>query len=326
MVPPLVSVIIPAFNAMKYLPKTLESVQRQTFVDFEILIIDDGSSDHIFEWFSHLDDTRIELISQKHQGVSVARNTGIKKSKGEYIAFLDADDLWESSKLKKQVDYLNKHPEVGLVYTWTSYIDEYDNPTGTVIASHVQGDVWERLVITDGMISNGSVPMVRRCCLEKVGLFDSSLEFYEDRDMWIRIAAQYSFGVVKEVLNFYRRHGNNISKNREKMLKGWRKTIEKSFKSAPFEVLHLRSKSYGCMAIYQSWLSLEQANLKEAMIFRKQALLHYPQLYYSKNFIQLNTAIILTYLFGTRGYDGMQFLKKFVRRLLHLEPKNINSP
>ena len=98
-----VSVIIPAYNAMNYLPQTLKSVLQQTFTDFEILIINDGSSDDIVEWSSQISDSRVKLISQINQGVSAARNTGIRNAQGEYIAFIDADDLWEPTKLEKQV-------------------------------------------------------------------------------------------------------------------------------------------------------------------------------------------------------------------------------
>ena len=100
---PKVSVIIPTYNAMTYLPETVESVLRQTYSNFELLIIDDGSSDQTVQWVSQLVDSRVRLISQENQGASVARNTGIAHAQGEYVAFLDADDLWEPTKLEQQV-------------------------------------------------------------------------------------------------------------------------------------------------------------------------------------------------------------------------------
>jgi glycosyltransferase involved in cell wall biosynthesis len=140
-----VSVIIPAYNAMNYLPETLKSVLRQTFTDFEILIIDDGSSDNLVQWVSQLVDPRIKLISQNNQGVSVARNTGITHAQGEFIAFLDADDLWEATKLEKQLHTLEDNPAVGLVYTWTAFIDQSGKFTGILLASHAEGNVWEQI-------------------------------------------------------------------------------------------------------------------------------------------------------------------------------------
>ena len=126
---PKASVIIPAYNAMAYLPETLDSVIAQTFTDFEVLIINDGSSDNIVEWASQIQDSRVRLISQANQGLPGARNTGIWHSKGEYLAFLDADDIWESSKLAKQVECLDKNLDVGMVSSLVSAID----PNGNLI-------------------------------------------------------------------------------------------------------------------------------------------------------------------------------------------------
>ncbi|MBD3561856.1 glycosyltransferase family 2 protein, partial [Planktothrix sp. FACHB-1355] len=112
---PKVSVVIPAYNAMRYLPATLDSVFNQTYTDLEILIIDDGSKDETVEWVAQITDPRVQLISQQNKGVSEARNAGIANARGEYIALLDADDLWEPTKLEKQVRCLEDNPAVGLV-------------------------------------------------------------------------------------------------------------------------------------------------------------------------------------------------------------------
>ncbi len=109
---------------MSYLPETIANVLEQTYTDFEVLVVNDGSTDNIRSGYQVVDDSRVKLISQTNLGLAGARNTGIKESQGEYLAFLDADDLWESTKLAKQVQVLDSHPEVGLVYTWVAYIDE----------------------------------------------------------------------------------------------------------------------------------------------------------------------------------------------------------
>lgn len=132
---PKVSVIIPAYNSITYLPATLDSVLRQTFADFEVFIVDDGSSDNTAAWGSQIQDRRVQLMTQANQGTCAARNTGIALAQGEYIAFLDADDLWHPTKLAKQVRYLDEHPEVGLVYTWTALIDPEGRPTGRIFAN-----------------------------------------------------------------------------------------------------------------------------------------------------------------------------------------------
>lgn len=310
---PKVSVVIPAYNAMAYLPETVESVLRQTFTDYEVLIVDDGSSDQILSWVSQVTDPRVKLISQQNQGVSVARNTGIAQAQGEYVAFLDADDLWEPTKLEKQVRCLEDNPAVGLVYTWTALIDQWGKPTSRVWISHIEGNVWEQIVVED-MISNGSSPMVRRSCFETAGVFDPNLISSEDRDMWTRIAARYPFAVVKEILTFYRRHPGNTTNKRQKMIQDLRQVIEKTFQSAPLELLYLRNRSYGVMNLCQAWNSIDERNYKEALHFQRQAILHHPQVRFSDNYLRLSLAIAMMRWFGPNGYDGVRTLTRVLRQ------------
>ena len=313
---PKVSIVIPAYNVMTYLPETLESVLRQTFTDFEVLIIDDGSSDNVVQWASGLVDPRVKLISQKNQGVSVARNTGIANAQGEYVAFLDADDLWQPTKLEKQACCFEDNPAVGLVYTWTAFIDQLGKPTGTLIAFDIEGNVWEQIVVKD-MISNGSSPMVRRSCFETVGVFDPNFRYAPDRDMWTRIAARYPFGVVKEPLTLYRRYASSFSKNHKKMIQELREVIEKSFQSAPLESLYLRNRTYGWMNIFAAWGYLEdEMNYKEAMHYRRQAILHYPQIRYTHLYIRLSLAIAIIRWFQPQGYTQVRKMSRNLRRLM----------
>ncbi|MER3491208.1 MAG: glycosyl transferase family A [Mastigocladus sp. ERB_26_2] len=311
-----VSVVIPAYNAMTYLPETLESVLRQTFADFEVLIINDGSSDKIVEWAAGIVDPRVKLISQPNQGVSVARNTGIAQAQGEYIAFLDADDLWEPTKLEKQVRCLENNPAAGLVYTWTALIDQSGNPMGTLWVSDIEGNVWEQIVVKD-MISNGSSPMVRRSCFKTVGVFDPQIRGVEDREMWIRIAACHPFAVVKEPLTLYRRHPGNMTSNRQMIITELRKVFEKAFESAPLELLYLRNQSYGWMNLFAAWGCIEdEKNYKKAMHYRQQAVLHYPQLHNTSTYISLSLRIATMRWFGLQGYERVRGITRTVRQLM----------
>jgi glycosyltransferase involved in cell wall biosynthesis len=309
---PKVSVVIPAYNAMTYLPETVASVLQQTFSDFELIIVNDGSSDNIVEWVSGLEDPRVKIISQENRGVAAARNTGIAHAQGEYIAFLDADDLWEPTKLEKQTYCLDNNPPVGLVYTWTALIDQWGRPTRRVWNPHIEGNVWEHIVVND-MISTGSSPMIRSKCFEAVGVFDPTLASCEDRDMWTRIAVHYPFALVKEFLTFYRRHAHNMTNQHQKIIQTLRQVIEKTFQSAPLELLHLRNQSYGHMNLCQAWSSVDQKNYKEALHYKQQALLHYPQLKYSGSHMRLSLALTMTRLFGPQGYDGVRNLARTVR-------------
>ncbi len=353
---PKVSVIIPAYNSMKYLPETLESVLQQTFSDFEVLIINDGSSDNIVQWVSGLPgfltseksgecgeneengrmnensvpptpptlptlvrnpglvDPRVKLISQENQGVSVARNTGIADAQADYIAFVDADDLWEPTKLEKQVRCLDDHPEVGLVHTWMALVDERGKSTGRVLKTSVEGYAWEQIVQRN-QIATLSV-MVRRCCFDTVGVFEPNLRSIEDWDMWIRIATSYPFAVIKEPLVYYRQVPSSISKNVRVMEQSFHHVIEKTFQSAPAELLHLKHRSYSYANLCLAWKALQSINrdYKLAIHFRTLAIAHSPQLRFSWEYIRLSLAIAALQLFGVEHYSRVLKLTYALRR------------
>lgn len=310
---PKVSAIVPIYNGMAYLPATIDNLLKQTYSDFEVVIVNDGSTDNIVEWVSQIQDPRVRLISQANQGLAKTRNRGIQESTGKYLAFLDADDLWDASKLAKQVEVLDKKPEVGLVYSWVSYIDSQEVLSGRTVCPQFQGDVWQEIV-TRNLIECGSVPMVRRSCLEEVGLFDEELSLLnvgEDWDMWIRIAARYAFWVIPEPLVYYRQLPGSASKNYELVAKSFRAVIEKAFKDAPLELLHLRNKSYGNSYLTLGWKAIQSQDrdYRRANYCRIQACKHYPQILLSKEYLRLSIAIALMQWFGVGGYQ--QFLSFF---------------
>lgn len=311
---PKVSVVIPAYNAMAYLPETVESVLRQTFTDFEVLIIDDGSSDNIVQWASGLVDPHVKLISQKNQGLPGARNTGIAQAQGEYIAFLDADDLWEQTKLEKQVRCLDDNPAVGLVHTWMVLVDEQGKSTGRVMPSNAEGDVWKQLA-EKNVIACPSV-IVRRCCFETVGVFDRSLRSLEDWDMWIRIATRYPFAVIKEPLAYYRQLPGSMSKNCQVMEQAFYIVIEKAFHSAQSELLFLKNRSYGHANLCLAWKALQsyERDYKLALHFQQQAISHYPQLRFCWEYIRLSLAIATLQWFGQKHYGKVLTLTYALRR------------
>src|SRR4028118_518511 len=120
---PQISVIIPAYNAERTIRETIESVQQQTFLDLELIVINDGSKDRTVELVQSIKDDRLKIFSYENGGVCVARNRGIDHANGEFIAFLDADDLWTPDKLELQAAALKQHPEAGVAYSWTYFMD-----------------------------------------------------------------------------------------------------------------------------------------------------------------------------------------------------------
>jgi glycosyltransferase involved in cell wall biosynthesis len=121
---PTISVIIPTYNAERTVLKTVESVQKQTFSDIEIIIINDGSTDRTLELVQSIKDQRLKIFSYENGGLPVARNRGISQATGEFISFVDADDLWTPDKLELQLTALQQHPEAGADYSWTSYFTD----------------------------------------------------------------------------------------------------------------------------------------------------------------------------------------------------------
>ncbi|PSM46076.1 glycosyl transferase family A [Chroococcidiopsis sp. CCALA 051] len=312
---PKVSVIIPAYNSIAYLPATLDSVLRQTFTDFEVLIVDDGSSDNTAAWGSQIQDRRIQFITQANQGTCAARNTGIALAQGEYIAFLDADDLWHPTKLAKQVRYLDEHPEVGLVYTWTALIDPEGRPTGRIFASRDRGDVWQQLVQRN-ITESGSSFMMRRCCFETVGVFDTTLSHVGDWDMCLRIAARYKFGAIEEPLVYYRQYSNSMSKNWQRVEKCFYTVLDKAFQSKLPELQDLKDRCYGLVNLTLAWkcLQTQTKDYKQAIQFRTTAIAYSPQLRYSKEYVRLSVAIAIVRWCGADGYNRLLAIFHALRR------------
>ena len=225
---PLISVIMPAYNAENFVDQALNSVISQTYKNIEILIVDDGSQDRTAEIINHIaqSDHRIILLQQANQGVAAARNLAIQKSSGEYIAFIDADDLWYPQKLEKQLQcLLEAGPAVGLVYTWSAFVDHEGLLTGGYSADTTEGEVYLSLLYSN-FVGNASVPLIRRICLEQVGYYNCELKANnaqgcEDWEMYLRLAECYQFRVVPEFLVGYRQTSNGMSRNHRSMAKSF---------------------------------------------------------------------------------------------------------
>jgi glycosyltransferase involved in cell wall biosynthesis len=228
-----ISVIIPAYNAESFIAETLNSVLTQTHRDLEVIVIDDGSTDQtpkIIEKIAR-EDARVCLVLQQNAGVAAARNAGIRVAKGEWLAFLDADDIWHPEKLEKQLLCFQKSDKtVGLVYCWSILIKENSDLTGGYIAFSFQGDVGYALTYLN-FIGNASAPLIRRSVVEDVGGFDFALKEQqaqgcEDWEFYMRIAERYKFNVVPEFLMSYRQQSSAMSRNERSMIKSYTLVME----------------------------------------------------------------------------------------------------
>jgi glycosyltransferase involved in cell wall biosynthesis len=219
----LVSIIIPVFNAEKYIGEAIESALSQSYPELEIIVVDDGSTDNTVKVVNSFieKESKVKLVRQKNSGVAAARNTGIRHSRGEFIAPLDADDIWYPDKISSQVRLMRKSgTDVGLVYTWIAIIDAESKLIG-LIKGRPEGNVFGDLILSNPLVC-GSVPLFRRRCIELIGGYGK--EFYaksaqgcEDLDLSLRISEHFNFAVVKKILVGYRKIPNSMSWDHKQM-------------------------------------------------------------------------------------------------------------
>lgn len=239
---PTISVVIPAYNAERTILETVASVLQQTFSDFELIVIDDGSRDRTVELLQSIKDERLKVFSYENGGLPVARNRGISRSTGEFITFVDADDLWTPDKLELQLAALQQHPEAGVAYSWTSCIDEQGELLFQYAPTFYEGNVYAQLLIGD-FIYSGSNTMIRRQAIESAGEFDPTFKSCEDWDYWLRLAVRWPFVVVRKHQILYRRSSGAMSSKIDVMKEAALIAIDKAYKAAPPELQSLKNQT-----------------------------------------------------------------------------------
>lgn len=241
-----VSVIVPVYKVEQYIAATVQSVLDQTYSDFELLIIDDGSPDQSISICQQFQDPRIQIIRQPNQGANAARNAGIRAAKGDYIAFLDGDDIWLPKKLEKHVEHLENSPDIGVSFSRSAFIDEQGNALGIYQMPRLK-DIEISHLICRNPIGNGSAAVLRREAIAAIKFEDNlhgiTQDFYwderlqgsQDLDFWFRIAIQTPWKIegIPESLTLYRVNSAGISANLMKKQDSWEQVIEKTRSYAP---------------------------------------------------------------------------------------------
>ena len=259
---PKISVIIPVYNGEKTIQETIESVLGQTFVDFELIIIDDGSSDRTVEIINKNLDSRLKLYSYPNQGLSVSRNRGIQRSQGDYISFIDADDLWTKNKLAAQYQALQNIPSAAVAYSGTSRIDEYSKILYDIPLAKIRGKVYSYLLLRD-IIGSGSNPLIQQQALLATGNFNESLQAAEDWDMWIKLSAKYEFIDVPEHQVLYRRSPQSMSSQITRQEQETLKVINHAFALAPRNLQYIKKSSLINVYICLIFKCLEETPSRE---------------------------------------------------------------
>lgn len=294
----LVSIIIPTHNRVAKLRRALLSIQKQTFNDFEVIIIDDASeddTDKLVEDFSKfLNIKYIKLDSRC--GAAKARNAGIKKAEGLFIAFLDSDDEWVPYKLERQMSIFLKLPSyIGVIYSGLSIIEN-----GTEIRQKIpQGQARiKELIFYKNVIGPLSTGIVRRECFEKCGLFDECFPACQDWDLWIRIAQKYQFFLVKDSLVRYHISPDSITGNYESRVVGYQMILNKYLNK-----FKMMKKAYGEIEFIIGHYLMKSRRTCKGL----QALFHAAKIYPYKPILYLH---ILIALGGSACYNKAGLLFK----------------
>jgi len=235
---PLVSIVVATYNMAAYLPLALRSALDQTYGNVEVLVVDDGSQDDTRGVMApFLGDLRVRYLVQENRGQAVAKNHGIREARGEYIAFLDADDIWVPEKLEQQMPLFFQSGSVGVVYSRLAYMDETGKELSLADNQLFRGRVSGPLLVRNFIGFGTSV--VRKECFDRLGRFDEAMRMGIDYDLWLRFSTQYEFDYVDHPLLLYRVWSGQMSNNcksrylsgiaiMERFLKQYPDVVEKS--------------------------------------------------------------------------------------------------
>ena len=274
-----ISVIIPAYNAQNTILKTIESVRQQTFEDLEIIVVNDGSTDRTLEIVNTIEDTRIKVFDYPNGGVATARNRGIEKARGDYIAFLDADDWWTNDKLALQLKALTENSQAGLAYSWTYFFYEKTQECFSSEPVYYQGNVYSQLLLKN-FLHHGSNPLIRRQAIESVGNFNSKFPHCADWDYYLRLAAEWDFVVVPQHQIYYLQSANSMTSKISAIERQLCQMLDLRYTQIPSNLKPLKKRSKAWIYQYCTQQYLEYGkdfkSLQNAIIYLGKAFLAYP--------------------------------------------------
>ncbi|MGF1589133.1 MAG: glycosyltransferase family 2 protein [Pleurocapsa sp.] len=313
-----ISVIIPAYNAEGTILKTIESVQQQTYQDLEIIIINDGSSDRTLELLAAVNDSRLKVYSYENGGLPTARNRGISQATGDYISFIDADDLWTKDKLEKQLLALQHNPQAGIAYSWVIYMvqDLQNSDRVTFVPdqkSNLTGNIYPDLLLGN-FIGNGSNILARREAIESIGEFEPTLKSCEDWDYYLRLAAKWEFVLVPEAQVFYLKTAGTMTSQAQIMETEGLRVLKKAHQTFNLN-LSLQNRSLANFSRYCGGLYLNSnSSFKDLSQARKrfwQAIGLYPPILLEKTTYILLVKLLLKQVLPTKlAIDFTSVLKK----------------
>ena len=271
----LVSVVIPAYNSEQYIATCIDSVLGQTYQNLEVIVVDDGSTDKTVQIIAEYNSDRIKIYSQINSGAASARNHGVQKASGEWIAFIDSDDIWSTDKLQKQLEHCSD-------YQW-SHTDSYflgdiyeKNTRVSDLSEKHSGDIFTRLLI-ENFIGTSCV-VIKKAIFQEIGGFSTSYRALQDWELWIRVASKYDICYCEEPLVYYRVHSASTSRSTRKTLPYHINLIEHAFSKdgVAFKHHNLKSKALSKSCGICSYISEQEEDFIFACFCAFKSLLFQP--------------------------------------------------
>lgn len=326
---PRVSVVIPTYNRAGLVQEAIDSVLAQLFQDVELIVVDDGSEDDTASILQERYGSAIRLVVQENQGESGARNRGIRESTGEYVAFLDSDDMWLPGKLSRQIDVLDRWPDIGLISCQAYWMRDDGRrlkmkPQGHSTAA---GSIsWRELAMGNCVAGGGSAAVARSSVLEQVGIFDTSLNFGADWDLWLRIARNHRVYQIEEPLILYRinpqgtRTASPRTDDIHQLFERFYAIIDKALEQCPLgreECQKIGDLAQGHMLLRQAIMSLCVGHIDQGVRCWRQV--HEGSIFYiphSAEVVDLINSAVSGYAMLDWGLDGVSAARRMVDQIL----------
>lgn len=292
---PIFSVVVPVYNVAKYLPTCLDSVLAQTFKNFEVICVNDGSTDHSLSVLNSYSNARIRIITQKNMGLAAARNTGIQASRGLFVALLDSDDFWHPEKLAEHFSHFKFAPNVDISYSASLFVNEDDECLGVGqfprLTNIDAGHIYCR-----NPVGNGSAPVMRRSFLNRmaetvegknglrVQYFDESMRQSEDVEFWLRSALQGKavFEGIGKPLTYYRVNESGLSADVEKQHRSWQYIEQKNSVYYPIFFYQYQSRAEAYQMRYLARRAVHSGEGLKALKLINRSLILCPDIFISE--------------------------------------------
>ena len=308
MINPVATIIIPAYNVEAYVADAITSALAQTAYSFEVLVIDDGSTDQTVDIVNSFVDPRLRLISQPNGGLNNARNTGIHHARGKYIGFLDADDMWVPRKLSAHIAHMETNTNIGMSFSPSLFIEENGSSMG--LQQHPQlTNISAADIISRNPIGNGSAALLRRSALTAIAYrpkretkrdwyFDEDLAQSTDVECWLRLALTTNWKIegIPGCLTLYRTNRNGLSANIERQFKTWQQMVDKTARYAPDFIQQHAPRARAYQMRYLARRAVNLRDRKLALILSLRALRAYPTMLIEepiKTIATLGAALVL---------------------------------